>query len=145
VAEGRFREDLFFRLRVAPVVLAPLRQRPGDILLLARHFLTKYAERLASSGAELSPDAIERLLAHTWPGNIRELENAIHHALLLSPDGMVRANALQLTTGLQRAAPPEATPSGLEAALLALLEEDRPNLYEHIEAAVFRTVRVQRA
>jgi sigma-54 dependent transcriptional regulator len=141
VAERRFRGDLFYRIHVAPIALVPLRERPGDVLPLARHFLARYAERLGAPRAELAPDAIERLLAHPWPGNIRELENAIHHALLVSPDGMVRAHALQLAAGFARAPPLEAPPSStLEAAVLSLLEEDRSNLHEYIEASVLRTI-----
>jgi len=146
VAEGRFRADLFYRLHVAPLALAPLRERPGDLLPLARHFLARYAERLAVPGAELAPDAIARLHAHPWPGNIRELENAIHHALLVSPDGVVRAHALQLADGFTRLRGVEAPrlepppSSTLAAAVLSLLEEDRPDLHDHIEATVLRTI-----
>jgi sigma-54-specific transcriptional regulator len=140
VAEGRFREDLFYRIHVAPLALAPLRERAGDILPLARHFLAVHAERLALPRAELAPDAVARLLAHTWPGNVRELDNAIHHALLVSHDGVVRAESLELAV-VARPPRPVAPPSpSLEDAVLSLLEEDRPNLHDHIEATVFRTV-----
>jgi sigma-54-specific transcriptional regulator len=141
VAENRFRADLFYRLRVAPIALVPLRERPDDIVPLARHFLARYAERLGAPRAELAPGATERLLAHPWPGNVRELENAIHHALLVSPDGMVGADAIQLAESF--ALPPRvhAQPSSaLEAVVLSLLEENRPNLHEHVESTVFRTV-----
>jgi sigma-54-specific transcriptional regulator len=89
IAAGTFRLDLFYRIAVARVVLDPLRERPGDILPLARHFLGVYgADDEAQTGrwpAEdlLTPAVAGALLAHSWPGNIRELENAIQHALLV--------------------------------------------------------------
>jgi two-component system nitrogen regulation response regulator GlnG len=83
VRDGRFREDLLYRLRVVPIEIPPLRERPEDISALAQHFVARYAEELASGPRVLSPDALERLLAHAWPGNVRELENAIKRALVL--------------------------------------------------------------
>ena len=77
VREGRFREDLYFRLDVLRVAVPPLRERRADVPVLARHF----AERLADGGASLAPEALRELLAHDWPGNARELQNAIARAL----------------------------------------------------------------
>src|SRR2546425_690436 len=79
VKEGRFREDLFYRLNVIKIEMPPLRERPEDIPLLVAHFLTKYA-RPNESPKKMAPEAMERLLAYPWPGNIRELENAIERA-----------------------------------------------------------------
>ncbi|WP_343553010.1 sigma-54-dependent Fis family transcriptional regulator [Pantoea sp.] len=84
IRERRFREDLFYRLNIAVVPLPPLRQRREDIPLLAQHFLALYARRLARPARRLSPDALEALLEYSWPGNIRELENTLHNAVLLS-------------------------------------------------------------
>jgi sigma-54-specific transcriptional regulator len=83
VRAGRFREDLFYRLNVAPVSLPPLRDRPGDILPLSDYFLDKYSRRLELGEVTLSPQAETKLERYHWPGNIRELENVIHHALLI--------------------------------------------------------------
>jgi two-component system nitrogen regulation response regulator GlnG len=83
VREGRFREDLLWRLRVVPIAIPPLRERPDDVVALAEHFVARYGEELGGPRA-LSPAALERLLAHPWPGNVRELENAIKRALVLS-------------------------------------------------------------
>jgi two-component system response regulator AtoC len=83
IAGGRFREDLFFRLNVIPIQLAPLRERLEDILPLARHFLERHAAE-ASRRLSLSPEAEQALLAHAWPGNVRELENAIERAVVLA-------------------------------------------------------------
>jgi DNA-binding NtrC family response regulator len=79
VAEGRFRDDLFYRINVVELTILPLRQRHEDILPLARHFATEFA----GGPVRLSPQAMNCLLAHTWPGNVRELRNAIQRACLL--------------------------------------------------------------
>jgi len=82
VEEGKFREDLFYRLNVIKIVLPPLRERPEDIALLATHFIEKFS-RNKEPFKQLSPQATEVLLNYRWPGNIRELENAIERALKL--------------------------------------------------------------
>ena len=102
VDAGRFREDLYYRLNVAPVPLPPLRERPDDILPLAYHFLSVYGLRLGYSKINLASDAMDRLLHYPWPGNIRELENTIHHALLVCQGTMVRAEDLRLPSSRPR-------------------------------------------
>jgi transcriptional regulator with PAS, ATPase and Fis domain len=82
IAAGRFREDLYYRLRVVPIHIPPLRERPEDIEPLARHLLHRIAAR-ESRAVRLSPDALRRLLAYPWPGNVRELENAVEYAIAL--------------------------------------------------------------
>jgi len=84
VASGAFREDLYYRLNVVPIHLPPLRERPGDIVLLARHFLAKFARRHNVEEKTLSPGAIRRLEAHAWPGNVRELENWMERVTILT-------------------------------------------------------------
>jgi DNA-binding NtrC family response regulator len=88
VAARLFREDLFFRLSVFPVTVPPLRDRPGDIPLLARHFVERYRKEAARPSVTLSPAAMDGLTAYAWPGNVRELQNCIERAVLLS-DGDV--------------------------------------------------------
>ncbi|WP_319405410.1 sigma-54 dependent transcriptional regulator [uncultured Desulfosarcina sp.] len=83
VAEGRFREDLFYRLNVMPLNVPPLRERRDDIPLLADHFLRKYAEKNRKSVKGFSPMAMDMLLKYDWPGNVRELENALERAVIL--------------------------------------------------------------
>jgi two-component system, NtrC family, response regulator AtoC len=83
VKNGSFREDLYFRLQVVPIHLPPLRERPGDIVLLARHFLLEFAQENKKSINGFSPEALEALTAHPWPGNVRELRTAIEHAVVL--------------------------------------------------------------
>jgi len=142
VAAGRFREDLYYRLQVAALHISPLRERRGDIVPLARYFLGVYGERLGLSDPELSAEAIDVLLSgHSWPGNTRELENVIHHALLVCRENVVRPEDLRLSQlGLRAATNEPAQPSKvLRDALLALFEDGRPDLYEEIEAAITRT------
>ncbi len=97
VRKGNFREDLFYRLNVVNIELPPLRDRPQDIPLLADHFVAKYAEANAISEPELSAEASEVLLNHHWRGNVRELENTMHRAILLATDGLVGKDAIVLT------------------------------------------------
>ncbi len=84
VQEGRFREDLYYRLNVVPIVLPPLRRRPADIEPLARHFVDKYCQRYGQPRKRIAAAALARLRAHDWPGNVRELENRVERAVLLA-------------------------------------------------------------
>ena len=84
VREGRFREDLFYRLNVITIELPPLRQRKEDIPLLVEFFLKKYAEENGRSTPRITPEALRPLMAYSWPGNVRELENVIERAVVLS-------------------------------------------------------------
>jgi len=146
VAAGRFRADLFYRLNVAPLELPPLHQRPGDILPLARHFIRIYGDKMQLGEVELAADARAALLAYEWPGNIRELENVIHYALIVCTAGQIRAADLNLVGVLQRAGPGQQPPppqQGMQERLQSLFEEmvdaGEPQLYERIEHALVRT------
>jgi two-component system response regulator HydG len=88
VRERRFREDLYFRLNVIKLALPPLRERPGDVELLARHFLREFG----LPGAELAPDALEALVAYRWSGNVRQLENELRRATALTRGTIGRAD-----------------------------------------------------
>jgi len=103
VAQGDFREDLYYRLNVITIHLPPLRQRVEDIPLLAQHFLKLYSRENAKSVGEISPEAMQRLLDYRWPGNVRELENAIERAVVLSTSGVVDVGLLP--PALRSAAP----------------------------------------
>jgi len=94
VAEGRFREDLFYRINVIPISLPPLRERREDIPLLADHFLAKYSEQMAKPIAAISREALDLLVQHDWPGNIRELENVIERAVALESTPSVLPDSL---------------------------------------------------
>jgi Nif-specific regulatory protein len=87
VAAGRFREDLYYRLAVFPIAIPPLRERPEDLSELLTHFLARHGPTENRPGCYLSRDALHRLEAHHWPGNIRELENEIQRALVLAEPG----------------------------------------------------------
>ena len=130
VAEGSFREDLFYRLNVISVSLPPLRERKEDIGELAGHFMRKYSAEFGGGSKTLSPEAGEVLAAHDWPGNVRELENAIKRLLVLSPDGVISAedaeNAVEKTRGGGRS--PEKDADGEARRLLrAMLEDADPS------------------
>jgi len=94
VAEGRFREDLFYRINVIPIVLPPLRDRREDIPLLAEHFLEKYSAQMEKPVNAVSRPAMELLQKHEWPGNIRELENVIERAIALESTPSVQPESL---------------------------------------------------
>ena len=89
VTEGRFRDDLYYRLCVITVSIPPLRERREDVPLLAEHFVRLYANENDKAISGLSPEAMRALLDHDWPGNVRELENAIERAIVLCPGGMI--------------------------------------------------------
>ncbi|MGC3982869.1 MAG: sigma-54 dependent transcriptional regulator [Steroidobacteraceae bacterium] len=97
VSAGHFRLDLYYRLNVITFELPPLRQRRGDILPLVEYFMAQYAGRLQLNEPKLLPEARQALLNYSWPGNIRELENVIHAALLVATGGSIRAENLRLS------------------------------------------------
>ncbi|HLK11237.1 MAG TPA: sigma 54-interacting transcriptional regulator [Candidatus Binatia bacterium] len=99
VREGRFREDLYFRLKVASVHVPALAERVDDVPLLAQHFLARFAEKHGRPGLELSSRAVTALVGRAWPGNIRELANAIEHAVVLAAGPLVEAADLGLDPG----------------------------------------------
>jgi sigma-54-specific transcriptional regulator len=142
VAAGRFREDLYYRLKVAVLPLPALRDRPGDVLPLARYFLGLYQQRLHSGPISLTAAAVDQLLAHGWPGNIRELENVIHAALLVCQGNEIGPADL----GLRAAPPRQPERSGspgepladLERALGALFERNLPDLHARVEGALLK-------
>jgi len=98
VATGRFREDLYYRLNIFPLQLKPLRERPGDIIPLARAMVNKH--QYISGAMQLDDSAIAALRAYDWPGNVRELENVIQRAMVIADGSLLRAKHLGLDTGL---------------------------------------------
>lgn len=104
VIEGKFREDLFYRLKVVQVQLPPLRERGEDVALLAEHFVKKVADRFGRAVPGISPSAMTRLLAHRWPGNIREVENVMEAAVALSSGAWLQAGDLSFGHGVPMSA-----------------------------------------
>ena len=104
IAKGTFREDLYYRLRVVEVRLPPLRDRKEDIPVLVQHFVDKFAKRDGRTIETVALEALELLDAYDWPGNIRELENAIEHALVMADDGVTELSA-ELLPGSVRGGP----------------------------------------
>jgi Nif-specific regulatory protein len=122
VEQGHFREDLYYRLNVFPIYMPPLRERKTDILLLADHFLEKYALENGKEIRRFSTPAIDMLMNYHWPGNVRELENCIERAVLLCEEGVVHSYHLPptLQTGVESDTLPELS---LEEAVANLERE----------------------
>jgi two-component system response regulator AtoC len=133
VAEGRFREDLYYRLNVISVELPPLREREEDVLRLARFFVEKVSARMDRPTPSLSPGALSLLRAYAWPGNVRELENAMERAVALCRNDEVRETdlppALRKTTSAERV-----EPAGDEVELVSLDEIERRHIMRVLEA-----------
>lgn len=124
--EGRFREDLYYRINVVPVFIPPLRQRGGDVPILARHFLEKYEKELNSPVKEISPKAMKLLEEYAWPGNVRELENVIERAVVLADKEVILPEDLPMS--VKR----EVNVNGLKASVLSgeISLEDAKNNFE---------------
>ncbi len=114
VQRGVFREDLYYRLNVFPLLIPSLRQRPADIVPLARHFLAALGGTLGRAGLVLSPAAEAALRAHAWPGNVRELENVMQRAMILAPGDVIETEHLHLRAATA-AAPVPASPPPIAA------------------------------
>jgi two-component system response regulator HydG len=144
VAEGRFREDLYYRLNVISIHLPPLRERPEDVEPLALHFLRRFSARMSREIHGIAPEALSALQGYHWPGNVRELENVMERAVILTSGGSIQVEALPLKTtfGGSAAASTVSGVSGLSVArpagparLVALEEMER----QHIESVLKET------
>ncbi|MCH8266256.1 MAG: sigma-54-dependent Fis family transcriptional regulator [Acidobacteria bacterium] len=129
VSEGKFREDLYYRLNVVPLSIPPLREHREDIPELAGHFLHKYAPKTGAVPFRLSPDLLGRLQEHDWPGNVRELENWIRRALAFASGPMIGLESLEGSEFHAK----ERQHRGLEAGL-PLSEMERQLLEATLEA-----------
>jgi transcriptional regulator with PAS, ATPase and Fis domain len=140
---GHFREDLYYRLDVVNLELRPLRDRPGDILPLVRHFIDVYSQRLGYGPIRITSQAQEKLQSYGWPGNIRELENVIHHTLLICRDGLIQGDDLRLSNlrlerQEQHLAGDVSAEALLDEAFQRLFEEQSGALHEKVEDALLR-------
>jgi formate hydrogenlyase transcriptional activator len=128
VADGRFRSDLFYRLNVFPVMLPPLRERRDDVPLLARHFTQRFAQRMGRQIETIPTTVMDALVRYPWPGNIRELQNVIERAVILSP-----GRALHIPPGdLEAGAAPPKRPAG---AAVTLADAERDHILSALRAS----------
>lgn len=165
IEADRFRSDLYYRLSVAVINLPPLCDRPGDILPLANHFIATYGDKLKLKNITLSEDAKEALQSYDWPGNIRELENVIHYALIVCHDDTIQGDDLRLVGAMHRknhlsndassrnntvssqsgtkkiiaAETGHSAKQRLEKLIGEFIDNDEPNLFDSIEETVIRT------
>jgi Nif-specific regulatory protein len=117
-----FRQDLYYRINVFPVLLPPLRDRKDDVLLLADFFVEQYSKRMNKDIRRISTPAINMMVAYHWPGNVRELENCIERAILLSSDGVIHGHNLPPT--LQTSDASDTIGTGSLKKRVALFERD---------------------
>ncbi|HEX5050701.1 MAG TPA: sigma 54-interacting transcriptional regulator [Planctomycetota bacterium] len=131
IAENRFRSDLFYRLNVFPIALPPLRQREGDIPLLVRYFLRKFAARVGKRVEHVSPELLARFAGYAWPGNIRELENLVERAVILANGDTLDVDAVPFLFADRAGAPvPQVAPGPGSLRSMEAVER------EHVLAAL---------
>jgi formate hydrogenlyase transcriptional activator len=132
VAQQRFRTDLFYRLNVFPIRVPPLRERPSDIPLLVKHFLAQFQRKLAKPLKGVTPESLARLERYAWPGNIRELQNVIERACVLSPGRVVEIlEELSPASGRE---PAPGTPMPQQGAIVTLEESERMHIRQALAA-----------
>jgi two-component system NtrC family response regulator/two-component system response regulator HydG len=132
--EGTFREDLYYRLNVIEIHVPALRERPGDIPVLAHHFLKKYADANRKSVRGLSDEALALLLRHSWPGNVRELENAIERAVVLAAEPVLTPAHFPTLRRLDNAAPSASGSGGVSIPGSTFAEIEREAILRTLEA-----------
>jgi formate hydrogenlyase transcriptional activator len=132
VAQQRFRADLFYRLNVFPIRIPPLRERPSDIPLLVRHFLAQFQRKLAKPLKEVTPESMARLERYSWPGNIRELQNVLERACVLSPGPVVEIDDELHSTNEGRAT--SADQGVRHDAIMTLEEGERRHIQQALTA-----------
>jgi two-component system response regulator HydG len=132
VERGRFREDLYFRINVVEVPVPPLRARGNDVLLLAQHFIARYAGKMKKDIAGLAPAAAQRLLAYSWPGNVRELQNCVEAAVTLARKGEI--GVADLPARIRKVGAANVPPSDAPGPLLSLDEVERRHILRVLDA-----------
>jgi DNA-binding NtrC family response regulator len=131
IAEGTFREDLFYRLNVITVTLPPLRERKEDIRLLAEHFVKKFSRKCPNELKGISKGALDKMMRYAWPGNVRELENVMERAVVLCRGSYISENDIPLESSTVQPGPSRASLSDVERDhIIATLEQTGWNLSE---------------
>jgi PAS domain S-box-containing protein len=145
VKDGRFRDDLYYRLNVFPIEVPPLRARANDVLVLAAAFAAKFAQRLGRSIEPLSEEYRRRLKSYSWPGNVRELQNVIERAVITSKDGRLNLDRALPDTGGNEVprdgSPPDETTEDVSRRILQIRELqqlERQNILRALESAAWR-------
>ncbi|MGE5279926.1 MAG: helix-turn-helix domain-containing protein, partial [Deltaproteobacteria bacterium] len=136
IKEGRFRNDLYYRLNIISICLPPLRDRKEDISLLVEHFIEKHSKDLNKTINGIAEDALERLLGYAWPGNVRELENVIERACVLTRTAMIQIADLpeNVLRGAEKVAPAEvAAPSNGGSLKDALRDPERKLILDALD------------
>ena len=134
VVDGSFREDLYYRLNVFSVFIPPLRERKGDIPLLANYFVQKYARAMGKQIASISPEAMDTIVRYNWPGNVRELENAIERALVVGKPPAIRPEDLPYQLTERNHVLPAGSIAAVEKAHIAsVLDQNRWNISRSAE------------
>ncbi|HQZ40081.1 MAG TPA: sigma-54 dependent transcriptional regulator [Vicinamibacterales bacterium] len=133
VADGRFREDLFYRLNVIPIRLPALRERPGDVQLIAEHFLAKLSKEMGRSLEGFAPEALAALESYQWPGNVRELENVVERAVALEPGWRIELERLPDEIQAGRPVTPLNHQAGPDGAVPGTLPDSGFNLERHLQ------------
>jgi two-component system, NtrC family, response regulator AtoC len=146
ITEGRFRSDLYFRLRIVQLALSPLRERGSDILLLARHFLAQQARRYGKGELRFSAEAEKALLKHHWPGNVRELRNLVEQTVLLASEPEIQASqmafhGLQDVASVTAAQPSQPSSSSPSAPGLKLDEAEHHLILQALETAAWNVTK----
>jgi len=141
IADGRFRSDLYFRLRIVELALPPLRERGADIQLLARHFLAQQAARYGKAGLRFSAEAEAALLHQRWPGNVRELRNLIEQTVLLATEPVIQAGHMAFHGMPEPAAP---APGGLPEPSPHLDQVERDLIVQALERCAWNITRAAR-
>jgi transcriptional regulator with PAS, ATPase and Fis domain len=132
VREGTFREDLYYRLNVVSITIPPVRERPEDIVPLATHFLERIGRSMNRKNLSFAPETLDALNAHTWPGNAREIQNAIERAVVMSKTPVIRPDVLPLYVGGRKDAAATATTAPGAPAGRTLADAER----SHIETVL---------
>jgi len=140
VAQGTFREDLYYRLNIVPLDLPPLRERTGDVPLLATHFLERTNRRFNRQTVIRSPDVLRKLEAHTWPGNVRELENKIEQLVVMAVDGIIHPEEVHLGDQATPDARRSVSPSWAPAKALGTYKDEKKSVLDQFERAYLSTL-----